>query len=359
VSAHPAGSAHLRVEGDAGFRVTLDGSGESFAVAPDESVLGAARRAGHWLPFECGWGSCGRCRATLVEGELTSLFPEAPAIEARDARRRRFLMCQSTPATNVVIKASSIESQPPDERPVVDLRGTLESVRHLGPDIAEFTFTIETLDGVPAVARFRPGQYAVLELAPGLRRCYSMANLPGDGQVQFIAKRYAGRPGSNRLFDLPLGASIPLELPYGDMWLRDRDRPALLIAGGTGISAILSLVRSINDDPRWDDRPVHLLYGAATRDDLVCWDELGQLSARMPQLNLHGALVNAEESWEGTRGLITETLAGLLGSDPGHDWSPTAGIVYLAGPPPMVRAVQDVLAANGIQLDRVHVDSFG
>lgn len=359
MSAVLPGSPGSVAEGDAGFRVTLDGSGDFFTVASGESILGAGRRAGYWLPFECGWGSCGRCRATLVEGELTSMFPEAPAIEERDQRRRRFLMCQSTPASDVVIKATKVESTPPDERPVVDHRGTLTHVRHLGPQIAEFTFDLSPVDGMPAVARFRPGQYAVLELEPGLRRCYSMANLPGTGQVQFIAKRYEGRPGSNRLFDLPLGTTIPLELPYGDMWLRDRERPALLIAGGTGISAILSLLRSMSGDPAWSTRPVHVLYGAGTMDELVCWDELQELTHQMPAANVHGALVSADQSWEGTRGFVTETLAGLLGSDPGHDWSPAAGVVYLAGPPPMVGAVQDVLAANGIQLDRIHVDSFG
>jgi toluene monooxygenase electron transfer component len=347
------------VEGGPAHRVTLDGSGESFPVGPGESILNAARRSGHWLPFECGWGSCGRCRATLVDGELTAMFPEAPAISERDQRRRRHLMCQSTPATDVVIKPTTVTAEPPDERPVVDLQGTLVDVRSLGPDIAEFTFELASPSGEPVVAHFRPGQYAVLELAAGLRRCYSMANLPGTSQVQFIAKRYEGRPGSNRLFDLPTGTAIPIELPYGDMWLRDRDRPALLIAGGTGISAILSLVRSMNGSPAWADRPVHVLYGAATRADLVCWEELHQAAADMRNLSIHGALVVTEDSWAGTRGLVTELLASLLQMDPGHDWSPAAGLVYLAGPPPMVRAVQDVLANNGIQLDRIHVDTFG
>lgn len=359
MSAVQPDSRALDVEGAAGFRVTLDGSTDSFAVAPGESILGAGRRAGYWLPFECGWGSCGRCRATLVEGELIAMFPEAPAIEPRDERRGRFLMCQSTPASDVVVKPTKVEPVPPEERPVVDLRGTLTQVRHLGPAIAEFTFDLATREGAPAIADFRPGQYAVLELEPGLRRCYSMANLPGTGQVQFIAKHYDGRPGSTQLFSLTPGTTLSLELPYGDMWLRDRDRPALLIAGGTGISAILSLLRSISGNPAWSSRPVHVLYGAATRDELVCWDELHDLTRESPTVNVHGALVSAEESWEGTRGLVTETLAGLLGSDPGHDWSPAAGVVYLAGPPPMVKAVQDVLAANGIQLDRIHVDSFG
>jgi toluene monooxygenase electron transfer component len=186
-----------------------------------------------------------------------------------------------------------------------------------------------------------------------------MSNLPGTEFVEFIVKRYAGRPGSTRVFDLQPGDSIPIELPYGDMWLRDRQRPALLIAGGTGISAVLSLLRSISSDPNWTDRPVHVLYGAATREELVCWDELQRLTEHLPNANVHGALVQADESWAGTRGFVTEVLSDLLGVEDTHEWSPAAGVVYLAGPPPMVSAVQDVLAVHGIQLDRIHVDSFG
>ena len=347
------------VEGGRLHRVTLDGSGERFQAREGESVLGEARRAGLWLPFECGWGSCGRCRATLVDGELQPLFPDAPAIEARDVRRRRFLMCQSTPISDVVVKPGRVDTEPPDERPVTECVGTLVGVRQLGPAIAEFRFALRGTDGEPATAHFRPGQYAVLGLGSGLRRCYSMANLPGTDEVEFIVKRYPGGPGSNRMFELQPGDAIPIELPYGDMWLRDLDRPALMIAGGTGISAILSLVRSISGRSTWSTRPVHVLYGAASIDELVCWDDLQRLARELSSATVHGALVTAEDSWNGTRGFITETLAGLLQTDPGHDWSPAAGVVYLAGPPPMVRAVQDVLAANGIQLDRIHVDSFG
>ena len=348
----------MNVEGGSGFRVTLDGSDESFLVASGESVLDAARRSGNWLPFECGWGSCGRCRATLVEGELDSLFPEAPAMTERDARRKRYLMCQSTPASDAVIKATSIDREPPEERPVVDGVGTLVSVRELGPDIRELRFTLSTA-GEPAIAHFRPGQYALLELESGLRRCYSMSNLPGSEHVEFIVKRYAGRPGSSRVFDLQQGDAIPIQLPYGDMWLRDRERPALLIAGGTGISAVLSLLRSISSDPSWADRPVHVVYGAATRDELVCWEEIQHLTEHLPNASVHGALVHADESWAGTRGFVTEVISDLLDVEDSHEWGAAAGVVYLAGPPPMVRAVQDVLAAHGIQLDRIHVDSFG
>lgn len=346
------------VEGGPVYRVALDGTGISFPVRHGESVLNAARRAGHWLPFECGWGSCNRCKATLVEGELESLFPQAPAIDARDERRRRHLLCQSTAASDAVVKVLSVESSAPVERPTADYVGTLVGVRELAPSIAEFRFTLTTPAGEPVVADFRPGQYGVLEIDEDLRRCYSMANVPGTDVVEFIIKRYEGHIGSTRMFELQPGAKIPIELPYGDMWLRDSDRPVIMIAGGTGVSAILSLARSIVDDPAWEHRNVHVLYGAATREELVCWEELEELTEGH-RTHLHGAVVHANDDWTGGRGFVTTSLAALLTAEFAQEHDLLNAEVYLAGPPPMVKAVQEVLSEQGIQLDRIHVDSFG
>ncbi len=325
-------------------RVTVAGTGESFDLVEGDRILAAARRAGIWFPFECGWGGCSVCKATLVDGQTRLLFEGAPAVDARDARRRRVLLCQSTATSDIVIRPNRVTAAPQPERETVDCSARLTEVEAVGPGIGRFRFTLSD------PAAYRPGQYAVLELAPGVRRCYSMAGLPGRAELEFIVKRYPSGEGTSRLFDLPVGTQIAVELPYGDLWLRPGDRPLLLVAGGTGISAILALVRRLATDG--DPRPVHVCYGAATRDELVCWDELVALVGRLPRGRLHGALLHPGSDWTGTEGLVTTALEPLL---------PTLADaeVYLAGPPPMARAVGDQVRAAGIPIDRVHVDSFG
>jgi NAD(P)H-flavin reductase/ferredoxin len=325
-------------------RVTVAGSGETFEVAEGDRILAAARRAGIWFPFECGWGGCGTCKATVVEGETRLLFPGAPAVSPRDGRRRRILLCQSTPVADLVITVTSVAAVPRPERATADHRARLAAVERLGPGIGRFRFELE------AVAAYRPGQFAVLELEPGLRRCYSMAGLPGTAELEFVVKRYPTGVATQRLFDLPLGTAVDVELPYGDLWLRDGERPLLLVAGGTGISAILALVRRLAADG--DVRQVHVCYGATTREELVCWDELADLVAGLPHGRLHGALLRPDAAWAGTAGLVTDALAPLL---PGLGDAE----VYLAGPPPMVQAVQAAIREHGLPIDRVHVDSFG
>lgn len=319
--------------------VRVEPSGESFEVRPGESILAAGRRAGVWLPFECGWGSCGTCKVTLVSGEVELLFPESAAVDPRDERRRRVLTCQTTTATDVTLRVTRLG--PFAERPTTDHVARLVAKRELGPDIASFTFALEN------AADFRPGQYAILELGPDLRRCYSMDGLPGE-HVTFVAKRYEGKIGSNALHALEVGAEVPIALPFGDMWLRNDDADAILIAGGTGVAPVLSLLREIAGQRR--THPVTVLYGANTPEELVCLDELAAAVADLPQATLVPVVAQADESWSGRRGFTTTPLAEI--ARPEHRY-------YIAGPPPMVDAVMAVLRECGARLDRVHYDRFG
>jgi NAD(P)H-flavin reductase/ferredoxin len=306
-------------------------------------LLGEARRAGLWLPFECGWGSCGTCKVSLVEGTTESLFPDAPARSERDARARRILTCQSVATSDLTIKPLRVSDAPRDGLATRDVSARLCEVEALGPNIHRFTFRL------PEVVPYLEGQYAKLEVAPGLWRCYSMADLAGSEVVTFIAKRYEGGAGSNALFALPLGAQVAMELPYGAMSMAQSEAPVVLVAGGTGISPILALVRGLAATV--DPRPVRVFYGAGSPADLAAWDELEKLVGQLPDGELVGSVVVPDPGWSGVTGLVTTPLAGcveLTGAD-----------VYLAGPPVMVDAVLAVLRAAGIAIDRIHYDRFG
>lgn len=328
---------------ESSFLVRVDGTDLEFRVAPGERVLGAARRAGVWLPFECGWGTCGQCKTTLVSGEIAALVAESPALNERDVRRGKFLACQSTAASDLVIKPVRLLDGPPPERPVRDAVGVLERIEELGPDIRRFTFVLD------AVASFRPGQHAILDLGEGVRRCYSMSCLPGSERVEFIAKLYRGHVGTERLFALDVGARVPMELPYGDMYLRGGSAPIVLVAGGTGVSAMLALLRQLASAS--DERRVTLIYGARTRAELVCYDELVGLCAALPSADVVGVLGQPDADWTGASGFVTDVFADRDFGD--------AAVYYVAGPPVMTNATVDLLASGGVQLTNVHFDAFG
>lgn len=324
-------------------RVAIADTAISFEVAPGERILTAALRAGAWIPFECGWGSCGTCKVTLVEGEVDTLFAEAPAINPRDARRNKILACQTSPTTDLVIKPTWVQDTPRDGLAAERCPATLSAKEEIGPGIFRLGFTLER------VVAFREGQHAVIE-AGGLRRCYSMSNRPGTATAEFIMKRYDGKPGSETISGLSPGDDVVIEMPFGEMWLQATDAPICLVAGGTGIAPILSLLHQLSAER--DPRPVRVVYGANILDELVCWEDLASLGGELPNAALIGALARPHPGWEGVEGLVTHALEPMLDELSEAEF-------YIAGPPVMTNAVRKQLAENGIQLNRIRYDSFG
>ena len=329
---------------ESSYEVTISPSGQSFTARAGERLLGAARRSGVWVPFECGWGSCGTCKVTALEGTAELVFPGAPSWTERDVRRGRVLMCQSVATSDLTIKPYRVSDEPTPELATRDEVAELIKVEPLGPDITRFTFRLS------GPVTYLEGQYAALEVMPDLWRCYSMEDLSGGDVVSFIAKRYAGGIGSNALFALAPGDSIAIELPYGGMWLKATDVPVVLVAGGTGISPILAMVRRLVLAA--DPRPVRVYYGAGSPAELVAWDELHKLVAELPDGRLTGAVVEADRDWVGTSGFVTEALVHCVELTEDAD-------VYLAGPPPMVDAVLAVLKEHNVGMNRISYDRFG
>lgn len=177
-----------------------------------------------------------------------------------------------------------------------------------------------------------------------------MSNLSGSTEVEFIMRRYPGRAGSEAAAALEPGEVVHIEMPYGDMWVRDTHTPVCLVASGTGIAPILGMSRRLAGTP--DSRPVRVIYGANIRDELVCWDKLDGLVRTLPDAELIGALTSAHDGWNGVQSLVTHAVHPMLSKLSGADF-------YIAGPPATTNAVRQLLVDNGIQLDRIRYDSFG
>jgi len=282
----------------------------------------------------------------LVKGQARSLFPDAPAIKPRDVRRKRILTCQSTPGSDLVLRVLG-ELKPRDDLPTADYQGVLREVEPLAPEIRRFRFALDR------PARFSAGQYAILELAPGLRRAYSMANLPGEPEVEFIVKRYPGGQGTERLFTMRPGTKVSMELPYGAAYLRAPSRPMVFAAGGTGIAPILALLREGIASQRIANWPVHIFYGARTLEELVCLEDLRALADTLPQATLVPVVEKAADGWWGESGLVTDALQRRLPA-PWTDYT-----FYMAGPPPMIQATLRLLQRAEVPITQIYFDSFG
>jgi toluene monooxygenase electron transfer component len=248
--------------------IAIEG-GATFACAPDDTILRAALRAGHALSYDCNVGACGGCKATLLAGEIESLWPEAPGLSDRDRRKGRFLACQARPRGDCVIAAREAT----DERPLVaPLRQSarIVAVDDLNHDMRRLVVAT----GEPA--RFLPGQYALLSFPDGPTRAYSMANLPG-GDWEFMIRRKADGAAGKILFDPAFGpgAALTLDGPYGHAFLRDDGRDVVCVAGGSGLAPMLSIARAVAAEP--SARRVVLFQGAREQRDIFARETIAGL----------------------------------------------------------------------------------
>lgn len=329
-------------------RIEIEG-GPAFAMsAQEDSLLRGALRAGIGLAHECSVGGCGACRFELVEGEMQTLWAEAPGLSERDRKRGKRLACQSRPRGDCRIRVRCDDAYQPKVAPQ-RTQATLLARRAVTSDICEFTFAM------PPAARFLPGQYALI-YPPGVAgaRAYSMSNLPEpEGRWRFMIRRMPGGQGSAALFDaVAVGDSLPIDGPYGHAYLRSGARDLVCIAGGSGLGPMLSIARgALAED---GTRQVHFFLGMRMQTDLAALGELNALAG--PRLHVSTVLSAPAEqpAWSGATGFVHDEVERVLGA---------AGLdrfdFYFAGPPGMVEAVQEMLMVrHRVPFDQIHFDRF-
>ena len=334
-------------------KISIDGVDENYPCDRDDSLLRAGLRAGLGLPYECNAGACGSCKFELLSGAVEDIWPEAPGLSERDKRKGRKLACQSRATADCTIKMRLDPACVPHitpERQIVQFGGSTAFTH----DIAEFHFKGE------APAQFLPGQYALLRL-PGVTglRAYSMANLANEsGDWHFHIKNMPGGAGSHALFGgvLTPGDEIELDGPYGLAYLRESPRDIVCIAGGSGLSPMISIARGVAADAAFNARHLHFFYGGRQPRDICGEDMLRELPEFSERISYHASISEPggdAQAWNGATGfvheLVAQTLSGAL-----LDYE-----FYFAGPPAMAEAVQRMLMLDHkVPYDQLHFDRF-
>jgi predicted ferric reductase len=170
------------------------------------------------------------------------------------------------------------------------------------------------------------------------------------GRVEFGIKELGDFTATVK--DLPLGQLVYIDGPYGSLSPgRHRDvAQDVLIAGGAGISPMMSILRSMAD--RGDTRPVLLIYGTQDWEGASYREELAALGERLNLQVVH-VVERPPEGWQGETGYVTrEMLARYL---------PSTGVryrVYISGPTGMLNAMERALEALGVPPALIHPERF-
>jgi ferredoxin-NADP reductase len=141
---------------------------------------------------------------------------------------------------------------------------------------------------------------------------------------------------------LPAGRRVYLDGPYGAFTIGNPADMHVLIAGGVGITPMMSTVRSLTD--RCWPGEIYLLFSVRKQTDVVFRNELDYLQARFPNLHVRVTLTgDPDAAWDGERGQITRAMIDRLVPDLG---SGPRGPVLVCGPDPMMTAVRRLLVED-------------
>jgi len=235
--------------------------------------------------------------------------------------------------------------------------GTLKIARIFQetPDVKTFRFV--NPDGGPLPFEHTAGQYINLKLTidgKRVNRSYTIASSPTrSAYCEISVKRAANGYGSKHLHDTwKEGQLVQVSAPAGKFFFAGHESDRIvLIAGGIGITPMMSVVRSLTDRG-WSGQ-MYLVFSVRTQSDIVFAHELMDLQERHKNLHVLVTLSNEPEgSWTGRRGQITKELLAEFVPDFKH------GPVMLCGPDPMMTAMRGLLVAMGIPDAEIHQEAF-
>lgn len=232
----------------------------------------------------------------------------------------------------------------------------MRDVRPEAPGISTLTLAPGRRSHRPLV--FRPGQFVWLRTAGSMRGLlhdhpFSIASSTtrSSRQLDFTV-RHVG-DFSSSLANIAPGTRIHLDGPYGSFDSADPDaRRLLLVAGGVGITPLMSILRTHAD--LGDPRPHVLVVGARTELDLLFREELKTLSASM-DLTVVSVLSDADATWSGARGVIDRDL---LREALGEAANLAGTHAYICGPSAMIDAVRVALIRLGMPAAQLASERF-
>ena len=206
--------------------------------------------------------------------------------------------------------------------------------------VAETPFIRRLVFGVEqgAVPRWQAGAHLRVALPDGGDRPYSLMALPGlpdDALALGVLREEASTGGSQFMHALKVGDIVKASTPVNNFRLHEGSAPALLFAGGIGITPVLSMAAELA--ARGNQYRLH--YAGRTQGLLAFLPQLRDICAK--DLSVH---YDSDES--------RLDIAATLG-----DAAANAQI-YVCGPSGMIDAVKAAALATGVSADRIHHELF-
>lgn len=367
-----------------------DDPDSSFTTQAGSTLLNTLSSREIYIPSACGGkGSCGVCKAVVIDGGGTILPTETGHVSRGEAREGVRLACQ------VKVKQDMKIELPAEIFNVRKWTCKVRSNVNVATFIKELILDLPPGDEVP----FRAGGYIQIECPPHevkyasfdieekyrgdwdkydlwryvsrtgetVTRAYSMANYPQERGMIMLNVRIAtppydalyARPGimSSYIFNLKPGDEVVISGPYGEFFARESDAEMVFVGGGAGMAPMRSHI--FDQFKRiGTTRKVSYWYGARSLREAFYIEDFDAIAKENDNFNWTLALSDPakEDDWTGPTGFIHKVLYERYLKD--HP-APEEIEYYLCGPPLMNSAVTDMLIDLGVERENIMFDDFG
>jgi CDP-4-dehydro-6-deoxyglucose reductase, E3 len=334
------------------FTVTVQPSGRSFTVNPDQAILAAGIAQGIGMPYGCKDGACGSCKCKKLSGTVVHGPHQSKALSAEEEANGYVLTCCGVPHSDVVLESRQVTEA--GAMPIKKMPSRVTLLEKKSHDVVLLKLQLPAND----VMQYHAGQYVEFLLRDGLRRSYSMANAPhtlvaGAPAIELHIRHMPGGKFTDQVFSTMKEKDIlRIEGPFGSFYLRESEKPMILLASGTGFAPIKALIEHLQF--KNITRPVTLYWGGRRPEDLYLNDWVMAQVAQMPHLTYVPVISNAtaEDAWTGRTGFVHQAVM--------QDHPDLSGYqVYACGAPIVVDSAKaDYTAKCGLPEDEFYADSF-
>jgi Na+-transporting NADH:ubiquinone oxidoreductase subunit F len=336
---------------DYGEKHILINEEKDLLVKGGNPLLFTLMEQGIFIPSACGGkGTCSYCKVRVHEGGGPVLPTETPYLSPEELKADVRLSCQ------VKVK-EDLKIEIPEELFLVkEYRARVERMEDLTPAIKGLHLKIvEPPEGIA----FKAGQYVQLEVpkykgtgGPEYRAYSISSDAEQHDRLELVITRVPEGAVTTYVHEyLKEGEELRATGPYGEFYLRDSDRDILLIATGSGMAPIKSLLHQIEN--RGIDRKATFFFGARTKSDLYYVESFLDWEKTMPRFKFVPTLSRSapEEGWGGEKGRVTDLIKKYVPDNPNLD-------VYICGAPLMVDSCVELLTKKGVPRDRIYFDKF-
>jgi CDP-4-dehydro-6-deoxyglucose reductase len=218
----------------------------------------------------------------------------------------------------------------------------------IAPEVRHFVFEACDVDRLD----FTPGQFVSLTGQVGekkITRPYSVASVPnGTNRFELCLNRLKEGIFSPRLFELKPGDTLEMRKPMGMFVVRNPATDCLLIATGTGIAPMRSLLHAHLKE---GSQAFTLLFGVRYEQSLMYRQEWEEFAKRYPHFRFIPVVSRPEPSWTGRTGHVQAHLEEAVGERRDLD-------VFLCGMKAMVDDVRSILKEKGFDKKQLLFEKY-